>query len=86
MTCPFTLDDFDDLYAYQSRSEAARYPHWDAATRALIRQALHRQCRETTLDAEGDWLTLAVVRREVGKVVDEVGLKWLSRERTGNGA
>ena len=77
---PFTPGDFDDLYAYQSRPDVARYLHWDARDRAQVRQALDRQCGETALDAEGDWLTFAVVWREAGKVVGEVGLKWLSRE------
>ena len=77
---PFTLDDFGDLYAYQSRPDVARYLHWDARDHARVRQALDRQCRETTLHAEGDWLTFAVVWREVAVVVSEVGLKWLSRE------
>lgn len=75
---PFSPSDFDDLYAYQSRPDVARYLHWDARDQAQVRQALDRQCRETTLDA-GDWLTFAVVWREAGKVVGEVGLKWLSR-------
>ncbi|HTW01376.1 MAG TPA: GNAT family N-acetyltransferase [Streptosporangiaceae bacterium] len=80
---PFTPADFDDFYAYQSRPDVARYLLWDARDRAQARQALAEQCRETTLDAEGDWLTFAVVWREVGRVVGEVGLKWLSREHRG---
>jgi RimJ/RimL family protein N-acetyltransferase len=77
---PFTPDDLDDLYAYQSRPDVARYLRWEARDLARARQALAEQCRETRLHAEGDWLTFAVVWREVGRVVGEVGLKWLSRE------
>lgn len=77
---PFTPGDLDDLYAYQSRPEVARYLQWEARDRAQVRQALAEQCRETSLDAEGDWLTFAVVLREAGRVVGEVGLKLLSRE------
>ena len=76
----FAPGDFDDLYAYQSRSDVARYLRWDARDRAQARQALERQCRETALNAEGDWLTFAVVWREAGRVVGEVGLRLLSRE------
>jgi RimJ/RimL family protein N-acetyltransferase/heme-degrading monooxygenase HmoA len=57
----------------------ACYLRWDARDRAQARQALERQCRETALDAEGDWLTFAVVWREAGRVVGEVGLRLLSR-------
>jgi RimJ/RimL family protein N-acetyltransferase len=77
---PFNAGDFDDLYAYQSRPDVARYLTWEARDRAQVRQALKEQCSETTLDAEGKWLTFAVVWREVNRVVGEVGLKWLSRE------
>jgi RimJ/RimL family protein N-acetyltransferase len=80
---PFTPDDLDDLYAYQSRPDVARYLQWEARDRAQARQALAEQCRETALDAEGDWVTYAVVWREVGRVVGEVGLKWLSRKHRG---
>jgi RimJ/RimL family protein N-acetyltransferase len=79
---PFTLDDFDDLYAYQSRPEVARYLHREARDRAQVRQALEDQCRETSLDAEGDWLTFAVQWREAGKVVGEVGTR--SGHRSGH--
>ncbi|HEY2304339.1 MAG TPA: GNAT family protein [Streptosporangiaceae bacterium] len=77
---PFNADDFDDLYAYQSRPDLARYLHWEARDRFQARQALEEQCGETTLDAEGKWLTFAVVWREAHRVVGEIGLKWLSQE------
>jgi hypothetical protein len=77
---PFTSDDFDDLYAYQSRPEVARYLHWDARDHAQVREALVRQCGETSLSTAGDWLTFAVVWRAAGEVVGEVGLKLISWE------
>ena len=77
---PFTPDDFDDLYAYQSRLDVARYLHWDARDHTQVREALVRQCDETSLSAEGDWLTFAVVWREAGTMVGEVGLKLVSWE------
>src|SRR5258708_59118 len=76
---PSSLDDFDDLYAYQSQADVARYLHWEARDHAQVRKALEDHCRETTLDAEGQWLTFAVVWREVGKVDGEVGLCRASR-------
>jgi RimJ/RimL family protein N-acetyltransferase len=77
---PFNADDFDDLYAYQSRPDVARYLTWEARDRAQARRALEEQCAETTLDAEGKWLTFAVVWREANRVVGEIGLKWLSQK------
>ena len=77
---PFRPDDLEDVYAYQSRLDVAQYLYWDARDRAQVREALDRTCRETTFTEEGDWLTFAVVWREAGAVVGEVGLKLLSRE------
>lgn len=77
---PFSPADFDDLYAYQSRPEVARYLHWDARGEAQVREALAEQCGQTTLAAEGDWLTFAVVWQETGRVIGETGLKLLSRQ------
>jgi RimJ/RimL family protein N-acetyltransferase len=76
----FAPDDFDDLYAYQSRPDVARYLRWDARDHAQVREALVRQREETALSAEGDWLTFAVVWRETGAMVGEIGLKLTSRE------
>jgi len=77
---PFSPGDFDDLYAYQSRPDVARYLYWDARDNVQVREALVRQCDEITLSAEGDWLTFAVVWREARRVVGEVGLRLISRE------
>jgi RimJ/RimL family protein N-acetyltransferase len=70
----------DRRYAYQSRPEVARYLHWHVRDRAQARAALEELCRETRLEAEGDWLTFAVVWREAGRVVGETGLKLLSSQ------
>ena len=77
---PFIPGDFDDLYAYQSRPDVARYLHWEARDHAQVREALALQCAEIALTAVGDWLTFAVVWREAGKVVGEAGLKLISQE------
>jgi len=77
---PFNADDFDDLYAYQSRPVPDLGGARSRAGPASPRRALEEQCAETTLDAEGQWLTFAVVWREANRVVGEVGLKWLSRK------
>ncbi|HEU5420119.1 MAG TPA: GNAT family protein [Streptosporangiaceae bacterium] len=76
----FGPDDFDDLYAYQSRPDVCRYLHWEPRDQAQARAALEQQRRETRLAVEGDWLTFAVVWREAGRVIGETGLKLLSRE------
>jgi RimJ/RimL family protein N-acetyltransferase len=77
---PFALDDLDDLHAYHSRPDVARYLFWEARDREQAREALERKTHESVLRAEGDIIVLAVVWREVGHVVGEVNLQWLSRD------
>ncbi|MDI3390079.1 GNAT family protein [Streptomyces sp. B-S-A8] len=76
---PFRPGDLEDVYAYQSRPDVARYLYWDVRDRAQVQEALDRTCRETTFTEEGDWLSFAVVWGETGVVVGEVGLRLLSR-------
>lgn len=76
---PFGPGDLDDLHAYQSRPDVARYLLWDARDRSQSAESLHRKIRQRALSAEGQSLVLAVVYREAGRVVGEVMLEWLSR-------
>ncbi|WP_055481445.1 GNAT family N-acetyltransferase [Sphaerimonospora mesophila] len=77
---PFTDDDFDDVYAYHSRPEVARYLYWEARDREQVRTALERMTTQTTLTEEGQLLLLAVYWPEAGAVVGQVNLEWLSQE------
>jgi len=76
----FQPADFDDLYAYQSRPDVARFLRWEARDQCEVRKALEVQCRETRIAAVGDWLTFAVQWPQAGHVIGEVGLKLVSRE------
>ena len=76
---PFSPADLQDLYAYQSRPDVTRYLRWEHRDLDQVRTALAEQCRETRLEAEGDWLTFAVVWHEVDRVIGEVGLKLTDR-------
>ena len=77
---PLTAEDLDDVHAYYSRPEVTRYLYWDARDCDESREALERYSRLTVLDQEGDGLILAVVPREVGRVVGQVSLQWCSRK------
>jgi RimJ/RimL family protein N-acetyltransferase len=77
---PLTAGDLDDVHAYYSRPEVTRYLYWDSRDRDESREALERYSRLTVLDQEGDGLVLAVVPREVARVVGQVSLQWFDRE------
>jgi RimJ/RimL family protein N-acetyltransferase len=77
---PFHLDDLDALYAIQSRPDVSRYLYWEPRSRLQVRDVLDRKARQSVLYDEGQVITLAVVWREIDKLVGEVNLSWLSRQ------
>ncbi|MGH3321435.1 MAG: GNAT family N-acetyltransferase [Streptosporangiaceae bacterium] len=77
---PFSPDDLDDLYAYHSRPDVTRYLYWGPRDRAQVAEVLDRKTRQCVLEEEGHALSLVAVWREVGRVVGEVELHWLSGE------
>jgi RimJ/RimL family protein N-acetyltransferase len=76
----YTEDDLDDMYDIQSRPEVARYLYWGPRDQDQARESLGKKIVSSTLRAEGDDLTLAVVLPETGKVIGDVLLVWVSRE------
>jgi RimJ/RimL family protein N-acetyltransferase len=81
---PFTAEDFDALYAYQSRPDVATWLLWDARTEEEVRVALAKKLASVAIVEEGDVLALAIIRKETGELVGDVILDLLSAEhRTG---
>ncbi|MFI7214319.1 GNAT family N-acetyltransferase [Micromonospora maritima] len=80
---PVTLDDLDDVHAWQRRPDVVRWMLGAAPrTRAESRASVVAMAGEDALRAEGDCLTLAVVAGDV--VIGAVELVWRSRaDRTG---
>jgi RimJ/RimL family protein N-acetyltransferase len=77
---PFAPGDLDDLYAFHSLPEVARYLYWEPRDRDQAGEALLGKIPRSRLDADGQHLVLAVVLPETGRVIGEVSLAWLSRE------
>src|SRR5215217_7839867 len=75
---PYEESDFDDLYAIQSSDEVARWLYNGARDEAETRDLLARKIRGSRLEAEGDWLSIAVTLRDGGGLVGDVALHWVS--------
>ena len=75
---PFADSDLEDLHAFQSLPQVARYLYWEPRDREQVRQALLNMVRGWRLVAEGDVLALAVVLPPAGTVIGDVILKWSS--------
>jgi len=58
---PFVAEDFDAVFAMQSRLDVARYLYWDARNEDEVRTALEKKIAGTAIRSESDALSLAVV-------------------------
>lgn len=77
---PFRADDFDALYAIQSRPDVTRYLYWEPRDEREVRDALAMRIAQTELTEAGQWVNLAVVVRDTGVLVGDVFLRWASSE------
>jgi RimJ/RimL family protein N-acetyltransferase len=67
--------DVDDVFAYQSRAEVCRYIPYEPRTREQIAERLADPERtRSTLDGDGQVMSLAVELRETGRVIGDVVL------------
>jgi RimJ/RimL family protein N-acetyltransferase len=80
MLRPLTADDFDDMHAYYSLPEVARYLYWEPCSPDETRVQLDRNMRRNAISEERDGLVLGAVWPEVGRLVGQVSLQWTSRE------
>jgi RimJ/RimL family protein N-acetyltransferase len=73
---PHRLEDLGDLLVYHSDPEVVRYIPWPVRSRAETRAALEKRIEQGTVVEEGQWLVLAIVLRDSGRVIGEVLLKY----------
>lgn len=80
---PFEAADLESLHRIYSDEGVARFLYADARTLEQTRELLDRKLGPR-LDAEGDWLSAAVVGRDTGELVGDMALNWVSEQhRTG---
>jgi RimJ/RimL family protein N-acetyltransferase len=72
---PHTEDDLDDMVEFHSDPDVVRYIPWPVRTREETRAALQVRLASGRVEADGEWLTLAMQLRDTGQVIGEVLLK-----------
>jgi RimJ/RimL family protein N-acetyltransferase len=77
---PFVASDQEALFSIHSRPEVARWLYWEARDEAEVRAALEKKIAGTTLERDGDSLSLAVVLKATSEVVGDATLFLLSAE------
>jgi RimJ/RimL family protein N-acetyltransferase len=79
---PLTLADFDDVHAYYSRADVARYLYWEACTPEETRAYLARNVARTAIEKDDDGVVLGVVPHDTGRVIGQVTLRLASSEHS----
>ena len=77
---PFTADDFDALFAIQSRSDVARWLYWEPRNEHEVRASLEKKIASSTLVNDNDSLSFAVVLKSSSEVIGDGSLFLLSAE------
>jgi RimJ/RimL family protein N-acetyltransferase len=75
---PFVASDLEAMYEIYSDPGVVRYLYEPQRSRAGVTELLARKAANTRLEAEGDGLSAAVVRRDDGRLVGDVSLVWVS--------
>ena len=75
---PLVAGDHADVFAYRSRADVVRYLYEGPSTEVELTAELARKSAKVSIEREGDGLCLAVVPRELGRVVGDVVLSWTS--------
>ena len=75
---PHRREDIEDLLQFHSDPDVVRYVPWPVRDREQVRVALEAKLDRGRVDAEGQWLILAVVLAQTGQVIGEVLLKFAS--------
>ena len=74
-----TLDDVDDVHAYQSRADVCRYLPYEPRTREEVAERVSRYATALSLERDGDFWQLAVEREaEPGRVIGDLYFSILS--------
>jgi RimJ/RimL family protein N-acetyltransferase len=81
---PHDEADLEAFHAIRSQPEVVLYLYDEPLTLEQAREKVTRLVRSRTLDAEGDWLSAAVILRETGAYLGDVAFHWVSvQHRTG---
>jgi RimJ/RimL family protein N-acetyltransferase len=77
---PFDIGDCDAVLEYQSHPDVVRHVPWPIRDSTMVKEAIAGAIHRTTLDKEGDYLSLALVRRSDGRLVGQMNAMYESEK------
>ena len=75
---PFQVDHLEAFVAYRSDPEVARYQSWDRTYSMADAESFLSSQRELVFGQPGEWLQLAIVDRETGRVCGDCAVRVVS--------
>ncbi len=77
---PFTLEDVDDVLAWEERADVHRFLYSQPRSRDEVRKELARRAAMTGIDHQSQAIRLAVLLRDGGALVGDVSVQRTSME------
>ena len=75
---PIETSDLDALLEYQSDADVVRYVPWPVRNRAMVAEAITKYQSLTTFETEGDYLMVALCRKEDDQLIGQLNAMYRS--------
>lgn len=77
---PFEVTDCEAVLEYQSNPDCVRYVPWPVRDASMVEEAIAKDIERIRFAVEGDYLSLALVRRSDGRLLGQVNAMYASEE------
>jgi len=77
---PFETDDVAAVLEYQSDPDVVRYVPWPVRDESMVEEAITKAMAQTEFDQQGDYLSLAMVRKSDGRVLGQMHAMYVSEQ------
>ena len=77
---PFKDEDAESMLEYHSDPEICRYIPWDVRNLAEVQESIEKNKDAYTLNAEGDYLSLALIRKSDDQLIGQMNSMYRSTE------
>jgi RimJ/RimL family protein N-acetyltransferase len=77
---PFKTADCESVLEYQSNPQVVRHVPWIVRDASMVEEALAKAINQTKLLRQGDYLSLALVRKSDGRLVGQMNAMFVSEK------
>lgn len=74
------MGDCEAVLEYQSNPEVVRYVPWPVRDATMVEEAIVKAIHQTTLEKQGDYLSLALIRKSDGRLVGQMNAMYDSEK------